>query len=344
MSYVVSSTEKVRGKGADYETKALLYLMNEREDSHEIYCFAIDFYNDVTGLNAYADKAWDLQSKGTETGSAKSIGRELVTLFKNFMSSLSFDYMILFLAAVPNTFRVDNSKSVFGIENISDKALKSVKKGLKEEGEEKEYIDDEWITDENVEKFLRQVSFVIDDKSKAEYIKDIIAVNPKYVPKNDVLDAIFNKIRDVQAAKKNNETVEGEMVDKLGDVFAYDRILRTKEIRLMVLNTFINGDIMNNGFPVYFMPVIAHRDAINQKDTIEDCKLKISTVLFDKANTDKFWDLLDLISGKITENPLANTNAVYNQICDNEAIKIPNLDILSVKYLISVMKEALDDH
>ena len=32
MAYIVSSTEKVRGKGADYETKAMLYLMGGRED------------------------------------------------------------------------------------------------------------------------------------------------------------------------------------------------------------------------------------------------------------------------------------------------------------------------
>jgi len=37
MAYIVSSTEKVRGKGADYETKAMLYLMGGREDSFEIY-------------------------------------------------------------------------------------------------------------------------------------------------------------------------------------------------------------------------------------------------------------------------------------------------------------------
>ena len=60
MSYVICSTEKVKGIGAEYETKAMLYLMNGREDSVEIYSFAIDFFNDVTGLNTHADKAWDL--------------------------------------------------------------------------------------------------------------------------------------------------------------------------------------------------------------------------------------------------------------------------------------------
>ena len=58
MAYVVQSTERVRASGADFETKAMLYLMNCCDDSHEIYCFVIDFFNDVTGLNNFADKAW----------------------------------------------------------------------------------------------------------------------------------------------------------------------------------------------------------------------------------------------------------------------------------------------
>ena len=48
MAYTVQSTEKVRGKGADYETKAMLYLMSCRDDSHEIFSFAIDLFNDVS--------------------------------------------------------------------------------------------------------------------------------------------------------------------------------------------------------------------------------------------------------------------------------------------------------
>ena len=33
MSYIVKSSEKTKKTGADYETKALLYLMNFRSDS-----------------------------------------------------------------------------------------------------------------------------------------------------------------------------------------------------------------------------------------------------------------------------------------------------------------------
>ena len=147
MTYIVSSTEKVRGKGADYETKALLYLMSGREDSSEIYSFAIDFYNDVTGLNVHADKAWDLQSKGNVAKGPMEIGRELVTLYKNYLSDITFNYLILFMAGVPDTFRIDSSINTFGVENITDKALQSVRNGLIKEAIDKSYIDNKKITD-----------------------------------------------------------------------------------------------------------------------------------------------------------------------------------------------------
>ena len=70
--------------------------MSGREDSYEIYSFAIDFYNDVTGLNVHAEKAWDLQSKGNVAKGSMEIGRELVTLYKNYLSDLTFNYLIFY--------------------------------------------------------------------------------------------------------------------------------------------------------------------------------------------------------------------------------------------------------
>ncbi len=343
MAYVVQSSEKVRGIGAEYETKAMLYLLNCREDSYQINFFAIDFYNDVTGLNVHADKAWDVQSKGTKATSAKGIGRELVTLFKNEMSDLNFDYLILFMAEVPDTFRKDRSKNTFGIDNINDKAIKSLRQGLVEEAHKrtKSYIDEEWITDYNIDAFLKKVTFVIDDKSKAEYIKGIMSINPKYIPQDNVLDGIFNKIRDAQAGKKNNDSVEGEIVTQLRDVLYYDRILRSKEIRLMVLNTFINHDVMNTPAPHSFYQLLHRFDGLKQKDIIEDCKLQISLLLNDKTYTDEFWNLLDLICETIEGNRAFTVKQTFDLISGNDIVRNPRLDDYTVQYLIAVLKEAL---
>ncbi len=342
MAYIVRSTEKVRGKGADYETKAMLYLMSGREDSCEIYSFAIDFYNDITGLDTHAEKAWDLQSKGNVAKSPMEIGRELVTLYKNYLSELTFDYLILFMAGVPDTFRIDSSINTFGVENLTDKALKSVRNGLVKEATAKSYIDDDKITDESVDDFLKQVTFVIDDKTKAEYIKHILSVNPKFIPKDAVLEGIFNTIRDAQAAKKNTFSVEGKMVTHLREVYEYDRTIKAREIRLMVINTLVNRNIVGDGAPRYFFPLIQNYDGVKQGEVIEDCQLQISVALFDKANSEAFWDLLDTIINAIIDNRNFSTAETYDLIADNNAVRKTLLDVLSIQYLISVMKEALE--
>lgn len=342
MAYVVRSTESKKGKGADYETKALLYLMGERQDSFEIYSFAIDFYNDVTGLDAHAEKAWDVQSKGNVAKGPKEVGRELVTLFKNYMSDLEFNYLILFMAGIPDTFRIDNSITAFDVTNITENAMKSVRAGLVEEANQKTYIDGDWITDNNIDDFLSKVTFVIDDKTKADYVKNILSLNPRFIPKDAVLDGIFNRIRDAQASKKNNTSVEGEMVTHLRDVYTYDRTIKAREIRLMVINSLVNRNIVRDGAPRYFFPLIQNYDALKQKVVIEDCQLQISLALFDKANSDSFWDLLDAIVDAIIDHKEMGTSDTYDLIAKNNAVRATLLDVLSIQYLISVMKEALE--
>lgn len=139
MSYTVKSTEKLRKSGADMETKALLYLMNFRDDSDEIHYFVVDFFNDLTGMDRASSKLWDIQSKGASNSSPKSIGKELVTLYKNFISDLTFSYLILFLGGVSNTVRIDSSKNIFGIDNVNSDAITKIVEGLKEESIDKTY-------------------------------------------------------------------------------------------------------------------------------------------------------------------------------------------------------------
>ena len=54
MSYTVKSSERLRKSGSEAETKALLYLMNFRPDSDDIYYFVVDFFNDLTGMDNMA--------------------------------------------------------------------------------------------------------------------------------------------------------------------------------------------------------------------------------------------------------------------------------------------------
>lgn len=156
MSYTVKSSEKTVKSGAEGETKALLYLMNLRADSDEIHYFVVDFFNDLTGMARYADKLWDIQSKAEKNLSPNKVGQALVTLYKNYISSIEFKYYILFVGGVSNSLRIDSSKTEFGIENIKERSLKKVRTGLINEAKDKSYIDNALITDERIDDFLKK--------------------------------------------------------------------------------------------------------------------------------------------------------------------------------------------
>lgn len=91
--------------------------------------------------------------KGEHNVGPKVIGRELITLFKNYMSELSFEAYILFMSSVSGALGLTGSHS-FGIENVKDTAIKLMEIGLIEEGKKKSYINDADLTETNIEDFL----------------------------------------------------------------------------------------------------------------------------------------------------------------------------------------------
>ena len=254
MPYKVQSSEKLRKSGSDFETKAMLYLLNFRQDSTDIHYFVVDFFNDITGMNRMGTKLWDVQSKASKTASAKTIGRELVTLYKNYISDFEFFAYIIFLGAVPDTFRVNNSQTVFQTSNIQEKAIKSMLGGLKDECLEKKYIDNDSVSEQQIKDFLNEVWFVVDDKEPKDYIKEIIKNHPKIIPKDSELIAIFNEIRNKQSEKKNS-LVEGIVINHIDEVLDYGRHLTNDEIKLLVLHRIINNDPLSKGIPTPFIDV-----------------------------------------------------------------------------------------
>ena len=181
MSYTVMSSERTRASGAEHETKALLYLMNLRSDSDEIYYFVVDFFNDLTGMDRFAEELWDVQSKGAKNNSPAQIGKELVTLFKNYLSELEFKEYILFLGGVSSTVRIDETKDIFNISNIKPNAARKIEEGLKKEAYNKTYISNEDITNEKIDDFLQNVLFVLDNKKPSEYVKAIIKDHQRFI-------------------------------------------------------------------------------------------------------------------------------------------------------------------
>ena len=341
MPYTVKSTERLRKSASDMETKALLYLMSFREDSDEIHYFVIDFFNDLTGMDRTSSKLWDVQSKGSTNSSPKAIGKELVTLYKNFLSDLSFDYLILFLGGVSNTLRIDNSINIFGLENIQSAALPKIVEGLKEESKAKTYIDSSKVTASSISDFIEKVIFVVDNKPSSEYVKAIIKDHPQIIPDDQKLTAIFNEIRNEQSGKKNSNMLEGITISTSDEALNYYRHLTNNEIRLMTLHRIINRDPIEQGVPLSFMPILNQCSPEKQKDMLDECQGALCRALFNKNMAQKFWSLFEKIYFLILENPTVDVQHLYGEI-DIELIKTcPDFDTLSVKYFISVVKDGI---
>lgn len=341
MTYTIKSSEKTTASGAEYETKALLYLMSFSKECNDVYYFVVDFFNDLTGVDRYSDRLWDLQSKGNKNNSPKQIGKELVTLLKNYLSEIEFESYVLFMGGISNTVRIDNEKNVFYIDNISDTAVKKIKEGLIEESIEKEYIDEKKVNTELVNDFLGKVCFVVDDKSKSEYIKSIIEVNPIIIPNDIILEQIFDQVRDAQSSKKNNGNVEGITIKATDEFLYYNRHLNVNEIKMLVLSRLVNNDIMQKGIPPSFTDIYCKFPEISKKDKLEDCQLSIAKMLFDKNNADNFWTFFSNIYEVLSQESNTSIDILYKKL-DREILnRISWLDTLSVKYFMAIVKDGI---
>ena len=340
MPYIVRSSEKLRKTASDFETKAMLYLMNFRENSSKIHYFVVDFFNDVTGMDRMAERLWDVQSKATKSATAKAIGRELVTLFKNYVSDFDFSEYILFLGAVPDTFRKNSSLMIFQIDNINDKALKSIRDGLVDECHKKDYIDNAAVCDESIDGLLKSVWFVIDDKHPEDYIREIVKKHPRIIPQDSDLIAIFNEIRNKQSEKKNS-LVEGIAIDRIDEVLSYGRHLTTNEIRLLVLQRIINTDPLGKGIPEPFFEIYSKFPQETAKDIVEECKRALCCALFNKAAAQGFWKMFDTVYGLLQQYPDKTLDFLFSQIDQETKDGCPDFDVLSLKFFIARVKEGI---
>lgn len=341
MAYIVSSSEKTKKTGADYETKALLYLMNFRSDSDEIHYFVVDFFNDLTGMDRMASSLWDVQSKGAKNVSPKVIGQELVTLFKNYLSDIEFKTYILFMGGVSNSVMVDKTKTVFDYSNITDTAKKKLVDGLKDECENKTYIDCAKVTDDAIAAFLNQVTFVLDNKKPSDYVKAIIKEHPCLYAEESILDLIFSEIRKVQSDKKNISTVEGVVIQTTSQALHYYRHLTSNDIKLLVLNRIINWDPLSKGIPPSFLPIYSTWPIEGQKNMRDECIQSLCRALFNKNATDGFWKLLEEIYSLIVKYPDKDVMFIFQHISSDAIRACPDFDALSLKYFISTVKDGV---
>lgn len=334
--------KKTRKSGSDGETKALLYLMNLRADSDEIYYFVVDFFNDLTGMDRLSEKLWDIQSKAQKNNSPNVIGKELVTLYKNYISDFDFSYYILFLGGISKKHLIDSSLNTFGIENIILYARNSIKDSLIKEAKIKEYIDNTKITKAKIDAFLKEVLFVIDNKESYEYVKEIIKNHPSIIPDNKVLTAIFNEIRNKQSEKKNTK-VEGVTIKTTDEALDYCRHLTSNEIKLLTLQRIINRNPVDRGVPISFLSIYNSWVPENQKEMFDDCKQSLCRALFNKNTSEAFWTLFEKIYILIQDNSNWDVNIIYQSIDSDIKRGVPDLDTISLKFFIAIVKDGVQD-
>ena len=341
MSYTVRSSERTRSSGAEYETKALLYLMNFRPYSDDIFYFVVDFFNDLTGMDRFSEKLWDVLSKGAKNNSPSAIGKELVTLYKNFLSDIEFNEYILFVGGVSSTVRRNETLDVFGISNIKDTALLKLRQGLKDEATAKSYIDNKDITDDKIDDFLAKVLFVIDDKPPSEYVKAIIKDHPAIIPEEKILDAIFNEIRNAQSILKNT-LIEGVVIQTTDEVLRYGRHLKNNEIKLMVLNRIINRNpVERNCIPPSFNPIYSKWHCSNQREMLDQCVQTLCRALFNKNAASAFWCLFENVYSLIIANPKYTVREIYQSLDAQTRDAQPDFDVISLQYFISLVKDGV---
>lgn len=343
MPYTVRSSERTRSSSAEYETKALLYLMNLRSDSNDIHYFVVDFFNDLTGMDRFAESLWDVQSKGAKNNSPAAIGKELVTLFKNYLSDIEFKEYILFLGGVSSTVREDDTIDIFDLSNVKSSALPKLKEGLKNEAEEKTYINNSDVTDSNINEFLKKVTFVVDNNSPSEYVKAIIKDHPGIIPEEKILKAIFNEIRNAQSDLKNT-VVEGVVIQTTDEVLRYCRHLTNSEIRLLTLNRIINRNpVEKNSIPPSFLSIYSSWVPEKQREMLDDCVQTLCKALFNKNAASEFWNLFENIYSLIIENPAYTVQDIYRSLDTQIRNASPDFDAVSLKYFISVVKDGIQN-
>ena len=326
--YVVASTEKLRKTASEAETKALLYLMNRRTDSDQIYYFIVDFFNDITGMDSWGKKLWDVQSKANKNVNPKALGRELVTLYKNFLSEFEFEVFILFVGGVSNSIRKDSTKSVFGIENLKETAIVRIKEGLIDEGKKKTYIE--------------RVLIVTDDGQKPhEYISEIVKQYPRLKADEERLTSIFNEIRDAQANLKHS-SVENVEIHCPEEALEYCRHLTAKKIRLMIIQRLIGSDILSQETPLSFVDVLKHCPSDQRLSLIEECQQNVVRVLFHSPNKDNYWRLVEKIYDLTLLYPDSDLSFLYKEVMSGEDFTLyPDFDVLSMKFFIAKIKDGI---
>lgn len=346
MAYIIRSSEDKVARGNDMETRALPHLLSFENEHGEINGFAIDFFNDVTGIDSMAYQLFDVQSKASKAG-AKDIGAGLVTLFKNHVSEFAnyFVEEILFLGDICDNVFDGEKLSQFQFCDLNLKAQRIIRESLRNECLNKGYIDNEDVTEDAVNSFLEKVSFVISKETIEEYIAPLVRSSKAIIPTSDDLRAIFNEIRKAQVGIKTRSKVEGLEIEHPYEAYSYGRVLRRSDIELLVINRLINRNPLEAGIPTCFVPIYSRLSQVapeEAKEKVEDCQDALARQMFAASEAPAFWALLNEIVSFVDNSPDASVEEVFHRLRSETLSNCKFLDVLSAQYFIAIVKDGLE--
>lgn len=343
MTYKITASERTSASASEMETKAMLYLFCD-DDEGKIHGFAIDFFNDVTGVDRNALHLYDIQSKGNDAGPA-DLGRETVTLFKNYVSEFK-DYFverILFVRRIRRSVINNKDLTKFQYADMDESAQQKLRKSLINSCKEKTYVPNNAVTDTNIDSFLNKVDIVVSKKNGSDYIRPLIhTIKPLTVTEHD-LSAIFNEIRKKQLGLKSFHKVEGIEIKSPSAAYTYGRVMQCSDIELMILSRLINKNPITAGVPTPFIRIFNSFEPDCAKGIIRKCQNALAKQMFTKREAQAFWNLFGMIVKIIKNNPNLEVEDIYQKIDEKTLEACQELDTLSHQYFIALVKERLEN-
>jgi hypothetical protein len=339
--YKIKNTERNNEKASDFETFSMLYLLGIRSDRDQIDLVLVDCFNDVTGSDDAVSRLWDVQSKGHKSNTPLQIGEHLVTLYENFLSDFPFKHLILFLETVAEIHVTDSNLGVFGIANFTVDSRGKIEKGLVREYARRNSILPSEVSTLEIETFLGGVDFVVCTKDKITNIKNLIEFKNKDVRDSDFFVEIFNEIRGMQSKLKNTN-VESSELNNPTDVLSFRKHITRNQIITLLVNRLVGIELFSNqGIPIDFIPFVVGMDREDTKDLIQSCVAAICRTFFDKNNKVNIWRFLEATIKVVMKDSTFSVDDIAGQIPEQTLKNVPTLDPISIRLLITRIKDGL---
>ena len=343
-SYKFKYTERNVSKASEYETRALLFLISFSSIKDSVHYVFIDCFNDVSGTQKKCEELFDIQAKGVAKLPPGKVGSSLITLFENYLSKINFSNFILFVQSIDSKYLVNKAVFSFGISNFGLNEIK-IKKGLL-----KEYLrrnpkgKGDSQLEFRVSLFLSLVIFVIDNKTKSEYVKSLTSFKNKELKEDVFFEIIFKEIQEKQLAKKIIN-VENKEILAIKETLSFEKHISVSEIHALLVNRLIGVNVFKkSSIPLPFFEVIKKLSTEEAIDLVQDCNSKLSKAFFDKNSKKSIWEFIEYAITYVQESPASGAVEIHEKIERKHGIKSRYFKNKAGVYLISLIQEGLSEN